>query len=222
VLDECHNVIDMATEINSDRITPYSLRICLKDLEIFRSPSIMQRFVKILLSHLEKKKKSLSVTEIEIKAEDFLLQVYSRLGFSNLNDFKNLVRDLHTFSASIHDDKVANGDVSRDFVGALAEFWLKWIRCYLLDNYFFCYSLKRVREKPIISMEIVALDPRDIVTPILKECYTSVHLSGTVNPYVYNNLMGLRESGKSYKGIVANSPFQKENIKAIITEGSNV
>ncbi len=54
VLDECHNVIDMATEINSDRITPYSLRICLKDLELFRSPSIMQKFVKILLNHLEK------------------------------------------------------------------------------------------------------------------------------------------------------------------------
>ena len=213
------NVIDMATEINSDRITPYSLRICLKDLEIFRSPSIMQRFVKVLLSHLEKKKKSLRVAEIEIKAEDFLLQVYSRLGLSNLNDFKNLVRDLHNFSISIHDEKVANGDISRDFVGALAEFWLKWMRCYLLDNFFFCYNLKRVREKPIISIEIVALDPRDIVIPILKECYTSVHLSGTVNPYVYNNLMGLRESGKSYKGIVASSPFKKENIKAIITEG---
>lgn len=219
VLDECHNVIDMATEINSDRITPYSLRICLKDLELFRSPSVMQRFVKVLLSHLEKKKKSISVVEIEIKAENFLLQVYSNLGLSNLNDFKTFVRDLHDFSASIHEQKVANGDISRDFVGALAEFWLKWIKCYLLDNYFFCYNLKRVKERPIISIEIVALDPRDIVIPILKECYTSVHLSGTVNPYVYNNLMGLRESGKSYKGIVAGSPFQKENIKAIITEG---
>jgi len=159
------------------------------------------------------------VAEIEIKAENFLLRVYSQLGFSNLNDFKNLVRDLHNFGISIQDEKIANGDISRDFVGALAEFWLKWIRSYLLDNYFFCYNLKRVRERHIISIEIVALDPRDIVIPILKECYTSVHLSGTVNPYVYNNLMGLRESGKSYKGIVASSPFQKENIKAMITEG---
>ncbi len=72
---------------------------------------------------------------------------------------------------------------------------------------------------PSISIEIIALDPREIAIPILKECYTSLHLSGTVNPYVYNNLMGLQQSGKSYKGIIAESPFQRQNIKAIITEG---
>ena len=31
--------------------------------------------------------------------------------------------------------------------------------------------------------------------------------------------MGLNECGKSYKGIIADSPFNKRNIKAIITEG---
>ena len=45
VLDECHNIIDVATEINSKKITPYSLRICLKDHEMYRSPILMQSFV---------------------------------------------------------------------------------------------------------------------------------------------------------------------------------
>ncbi|MFW9824964.1 MAG: DEAD/DEAH box helicase, partial [Candidatus Thorarchaeota archaeon] len=40
VLDECHNIIDVATEVNSDRISPYSLRLCLKDLEMYRSPRV--------------------------------------------------------------------------------------------------------------------------------------------------------------------------------------
>ena len=31
--------------------------------------------------------------------------------------------------------------------------------------------------------------------------------------------MGLHESGKKYKGIIADSPFKKQNIKALITEG---
>jgi Rad3-related DNA helicase len=57
VLDECHNVIDVATEVNSNRITPYSLRLCLKDLEMYRSPAIMQRFIRALLDHLDEKKK---------------------------------------------------------------------------------------------------------------------------------------------------------------------
>jgi DNA excision repair protein ERCC-2 len=219
VLDECHNVIDMATEVNSDRITPYSLRLCLKDLEIYRSTNNMQRFVKSLLNHLDKKKKNITDIEKEIDAEKFLAQVYTMMRFSNLNDFKNFITDLQDFSASIHEEKLANGEFSRDYLGFLAEFWIKWMKCYLLDNYFFCYNIKRIKGKSAISMEIVALDPREIAIPILRECYTSVHLSGTVNPFVYNNLMGLQNSGKCYKGIVAGSPFHKKNIKAIITEG---
>jgi len=219
VLDECHNVIDMATEVNSDRITPYSLRLCLKDLEIYRSQNNMQKFVKSLLNHLDKKKKNLNTYEKEIDAEKFLNQVSTMMRFSNLNDFKNFIIDLQDFSVSIHEEKLANGEVSRDYLGSLAEFWNKWMKCYLLDNYFFCYNVKQIKGKSAISMEIVALDPREIAIPILRECYTSVHLSGTVNPFVYNNLMGLQNSGKNYKGIVADSPFHKKNIKAIITEG---
>jgi DNA excision repair protein ERCC-2 len=218
VLDECHNVTDIATEVNSDRITPYTLRICLKDLEIYRSPTIMQAFVKALISHLEKKKKSIYF-EKEIDAERFLVRLYSILRIENLNEFRNLINDLLDYSASVHEEKLANGDISRDYLGSLADFWKKWIRCYLLENYFFCYNIKEIKGKSTISIEIVALDPREIAIPILKECFTSLHLSGTVNPYVYNNLMGLQQSGKSYKGIIADSPFQSQNIKAIITEG---
>jgi DNA excision repair protein ERCC-2 len=219
VLDECHNVIDMATEVNSNRITPYSLRLCLKDLEIYRSPNNMQTFVKALLNHLDRKKKKLDVIEKEIDAEKFLTQLNSVMRFSTQNEFKNFINDLQEFSVSIHEEKLANGEFSREYLGSLAEFWIKWMNCYLLDNYFFCYNIKQVKGKSAISLEIVALDPREIAIPILRECYTSLHLSGTVNPYVYNNLMGLQNSGKNYKGIIADSPFLKKNIKAIITEG---
>jgi DNA excision repair protein ERCC-2 len=88
-----------------------------------------------------------------------------------------------------------------------------------LENYFFCYNIREVKGKRSISLEIVALDPREIAIPILKKGYTCLNLSGTVNPYVYNNLMGLNECGKSYKGIIADSPFSKKNIKAIIIDG---
>ncbi|MHA2287981.1 MAG: helicase C-terminal domain-containing protein, partial [Promethearchaeota archaeon] len=219
VLDECHNVIDMATDVNSDRMTPYSLRLCLKDLEMYRSTSDMQRFVKSLLNHLDRKKKTITALEKEIDAEKLLTQVYTMMRFSSLNEFKNFIVDLQDFGVSVHEEKLANGEVSRDYLGPLAEFWMKWMKSYLLDNYFFCYTIKKIKGKTSISMEIVALDPREIAIPILKECYTSLHLSGTVNPYVYNNLMGLQSSGKGYKGIVADSPFLKKNIKALITEG---
>ncbi len=221
VIDECHNVIDVATEVSSKKITPYSLRLCLKDLEMYRSPILMQSFAKILIDQLNTQKEDLRIEEKAIKPDKFLEIIYKKLGFNDLNRFKNFIEDFNDFGLSIHEEKLANGEISRDFVGYLAEFWLKWLNTYSLDNYFFCYNVKEVKGRKSISLEIVALDPREIVIPILKRGYTSLNLSGTVNPYVYNNLMGLNDCGKSYKGIIADSPFSKKNIKAIITEGVN-
>jgi len=219
VIDECHNIIDVATEVNSQKITPYSLRLCLKDLEMYRSPVLMQSFVKILLDQLNEQKINLRSNEKPVQPERQLQSIYIKLGFQDLNKFKNFVEDIHDYSVSIHEEKLANGEISRDFVGSLAEFWLKWLKTYTLDNYFFCYNTQEIKGKRSISLEIVALDPREIAIPILKKSYTCLNLSGTVNPYVYNNLMGLNECGKSYKGIIADSPFRRKNIKAIIVDG---
>ncbi|MHA1885358.1 MAG: DEAD/DEAH box helicase family protein, partial [Promethearchaeota archaeon] len=219
ILDECHNILDVATEVNSERLTPYALRLCLKDLEMYRSPLLMQNFVRTLMDEMTEQKDVLKLGDKEIQPDRYLNHLLRNLGIRDLNTFKVLVEEIHEFSTSIHQEKVSNGTVSRDFLGSFAEFWLKWLRCYTLDNYFFCFNLKENKGKRSVSLEIVALDPREIVIPILKRAYSSLSLSGTVNPFVYNNLMGLNECGKSYKGIIAHTPFQKENIKAVIVEG---
>ncbi|TFG06727.1 MAG: hypothetical protein EU539_06860 [Promethearchaeota archaeon] len=219
IIDECHNIIDVATDVNSERITPYSLKICLKDLEMYRSPLIMQNFVNLLLNHLNKQKNVLNESEKAIKPDRFLKKICEKLDFSDLNEFENLVKEMFEFSLAIHEEKIANGEISRDFLGSFAEFWLKWIKTHLLDNYFFCYNLQKNNDKKNIALEIVALDPREIAIPIYKNCYACLNLSGTVNPYIFNNLMGFRDNGKKFKGIIADSPFQKKNIKALIVEG---
>ena len=221
IIDECHNIIDVATDVNSDRITPYSLKLCLSDLEMYQSPILMESFVKILIDHLNKKKEVLREDEKPVAADMLLELIYKKLGFSDLNEFNNFINDLIDYGLSIHEEKLADGKVSRDFIGALGEFWLKWMKTYSLDNYFFCYNIRKNKGKRAIALEIVALDPREIAIPIIKNCYTCLNLSGTVNPYVFNNLMGLNNSGKSYKGIIADSPFNKKNIKAVIVEGVN-
>ena len=221
VMDECHNLIDIATDVNSNKITPYLLRLCLKDLEMHASPIKMQSFVKILLDTLNHEKKVIGTEEKALNPGKFVETLYKKLGFHDLNGFKILMEDLNSLSVSIHEVKLSNGEISRDFLGSLSEFWLKWLKTYFLENYFFCYNVKKVREKKSISLEIVALDPREMVIPVLKRAYASLNLSGTVNPYVFNSLMGFNESGKSFKGIIADSPFKKKNIKAIITKGFN-
>jgi len=219
VIDECHNLIDVATEINSERISPYLLRLCLRDLELYSSPILLQNFVNLLLNHIEKKSKTLDVDEKEIDPALFLKGINKSLGLSSLKQLENLIKDLFDYGTSLHEERIANGEFSRNNIGSLAEFWLKWFNTYLLPNYFFCYSIKQIKGRRSASIEIVALDPRDITIPLLKDCFTCLNLSGTVNPYVYNNLIGFKESGKTYNGIIANSPFRKDNINALIIDG---
>lgn len=219
VIDECHNLIDVATEINSERISPYLLRLCLRDLELYSSPILLQNFVNLLLNHIEKKSKTLDVDEKEIDPALFLKGINKSLGLSSLKQLENLIKDLFDYGTSLHEERIANGEFSRNNIGALAEFWLKWFNTYLLPNYFFCYSIKQIKGRRSASIEIVALDPRDITIPLLKDCFTCLNLSGTVNPYVYNNLIGFKESGKTYNGIIADSPFRKDNINALIIDG---
>ncbi len=219
IIDECHNLIDVATEINSERISSYLLRLCLRDLELYSSPISLQNFVNLLLNHIEKKSKTLDVDEKEIDPALFLKGINKSLGLSSLKQLENLINDLLDFGTSLHEDKIANGEFSRNNIGSLAEFWLKWFNTYLLPNYFFCYSIKQIKGRRSASIEIVALDPRDITIPLLKDCFTCLNLSGTVNPYIYNNLIGFKESGKTYKAIIAKSPFNKDNINALIIDG---
>ena len=221
VLDECHNLIDIATDVNSDRITPYSLRLCLKDLEMYRSPVLMQSFVKILIDLLEENKERLRIKEKAVNSYNMLENISKKLGFKDLTELKNFFTELYDFGFSITEEKLADGQVTRNYVGSLADFWLKWLNTYYLDNYFFSYTVRNSIGKKSISLEIVALDPREVTIPILQKGYTSLSLSGTVNPYVYNKLIGLNESSKKYKGIIAASPFKKENIKALIIKGIN-
>ena len=60
--------------------------------------------------------------------------VYKKLGFQDLNQFKNLIEDIYEYSISIHEEKIANGEIARDFVGNLAKFWLKWLKTYSLEK----------------------------------------------------------------------------------------
>ncbi|TXT67354.1 MAG: ATP-dependent DNA helicase [Promethearchaeota archaeon] len=222
VLDEAHNLIDVSTEVNSLRISPYLLARCLTDVDRIRARAgIMRRFILLLQNQLDKKKSNLNAAETPIKPEKILNSIITKLGYADLTQFETLLQEIDDYGLALQEEKIVNGEFAPNFLSSLAEFWQKWIRCYSLENYFFCYTLRSThnKRKKSVSIEIVALDPREVTIPLLSTCYTSLHLSGTINPYVYNHLMGLMKTGKPYKGIIADSPFKKKNIRALITEG---
>ncbi|MFX1600693.1 MAG: helicase C-terminal domain-containing protein [Promethearchaeota archaeon] len=212
VVDECHNVIDMAIKVKSDKLTLSFLNSCLQDLESNVIPSQYTKFINFLIDHLKQKSRELPNSSIiKINPFDFLNNIYMTL---NVNLAAELER-LHFILQGLPILK----RIELNRLRMLGNFWQKWIEKCRSKRYFFCYHKLKKNNENTISLEIVALEPREVTIPLFRHTYACINLSGTVNPYIYKTLTGLDRKYTGYKEIIANSPFNSKNIKALIIEG---
>ena len=221
IIDECHNIIDVSTNNNSSKISPYFLKYCYTDLITYKGSELMIKFVKLLNTILEKAKEKTKDIEIRIDPDDFLSSLYKRFRFNNSNDFLLFIEQIAEFSEIVMFNKYRDNILTKDYLGNLAKFWLKWLDAYKSNSYFFCFYKSQKTKNTNIYLEIVSLDPRIVTLPLLKASFASLHLTGTVNPHVYSNLIGLNHGDKTYTEIITPSPFKKENIKAFIIKDLN-
>ena len=221
VIDECHNIIDVATEMNSDKLIPSFLTLCLNDLYMYNSPEEYTQFVTLIRDRLEQKRKALRYGETEIDAGLFLRSVNKKLKLGSVKKFKEFIDKLKAFHEVQRAVQNKDKTVSKDHLKFFIKFWVKWYEKRNSDKFFFCHNVQKINNRKYISLEIAALDPRDITVPIFKRSFACLNLTGTVNPHVFNSLTGLNDRTKGYKEIIATSPFKKNHIKAIITEGVN-
>ena len=221
IQDECHNLIDIATDVNSETIIPYHLTNCMTDLSKYKGEEIFKTLVKSLQNTFRSRKEKLKEGEAIIDPESFLINLIKKIGLKDIYEFKEKVIELLAFSEYVREEKADKDIVSRDHLGNLAKFWLKWLKVYTLDSYFFCYRKELSGERTFLSIEINALDPREISIPILRTAFSTVNLTGTVIPHVFINLMGFNNCEKDIKEIIGESPFPKENIRAFISRGIN-
>jgi len=171
--------------------------------------------------------------ETELNPEAVLEQILKRLKLETKTEFKRFLEELDTLYGSFDSKTKDKARISQNQIPFLVKFWLNWFKKCESEKYFFCYNVKSFNKRKFISLEIVALDPREITLSLFKGSYSCLNLTGTVNPYVFNNLTGLNykfkndtngnsnEGTKGYTEILADSPFKSRNIKALITEGIN-
>ena len=223
VIDECHNIIDVATQVNSEKLIPYFLTSCLNDMYDLRLSEKYVQFVNFLKNHLSQKIRDLRSGEYAINAAEFLSNLCKRLKLKNFSEFPIFLMNLLTEYDSKKESlkKSDNKEVSKDNIKYLVKFWMRWSEKCDSKKFFFCYHVKKSGSRKFIAMEIVALDPRDITLQIFKKSYACLNLTGTVNPYVYKHLTGLHWKKEGYTEIIAQSPFNSRNILALITEGVN-
>ena len=221
ILDEAHNIIDVATEVNSKRLTPYQARKCLADLNSIRCDEKFKFFARMILNHLDRRKHEIPLGDTRIDASNVLRIMKKKLGLTSAIEFNVFLDRMRDVGREVSSEKRHENDSSPDHIDTFVSFWEKFADNSDSESFFFCYNVRVSQKKRYISMEIIALDPRDITGRIFNSVRSTLCLSGTVNSKIFSAQTALDRKKSGFESIIAQSPFPSRNIKAIITKGVN-
>lgn len=207
ILDEAHNVPDVATEIASDQLTYFAVQQMIKEAEVLDIQPIID-FGEYLLGVMDDLKEKIT-DEMTISPQLTLKKVFQNLEMSVFSE------QLIKLGENWQKMQLNQGKNPRSYLFSVGTFWMNWFLKMNLNSYFFCatkYSTRGGTES--IRLEIVSLDPKEILDPLLSKVYSSISFSGTIEPiHYYTDIVGLPKSSTNELSLP--SPFPKDNVLAL-------
>ena len=212
VLDEAHNLPDLAIRLGSDMMSTISLSSAQREAVEYEEPDIL-----LLLQLLEQIMEELAE---KYNLEDEVLLTYDEL-VSRLPGHEQrlleLFRYMRKVGEEIQKDRLRKGRPPRSYIHGCACFLLSWLNVKEREDY--CYLIKKFytrRGHPALRLEIVDLDPRNVTTQVLSNIYSSVLMSGTLTPLpAFAEVIGLQ----NYEMKTFPTPFRKANIFVAAARG---
>jgi len=222
IMDECHNLGDILSEIDSSRLTNYSLQQARKELGANNAHDDYLRIVDTWIQLINE-------LELQVKNEEYpldpdpILQRLSRdVRVDSIDELQDAILDLKAYGEGLLEEKISAGLNPIDFIGNVALFIEKLIHVRNNKGYFFCLVPKQLKNgEKTIQVEIVSLDPREIAKPLFTGCFSTCSCSGTLHAETYTKILGMNESDRKINTIEISSPFPKNHIKAILVDQLN-
>lgn len=211
IVDEAHNIPDFARELRSMELSVNSLENMEKEALNYGNPQVlgynMADIAEFLKEAVYRMQKFVEDEEGIIPHYAFEEEVSDILGIS-INDFDTLAKDLIYYGEMVREDKVKHRKLPRSYIHHTGSFLYFW-----KDAYSYEY-IRLIKWGKVPSLEVYCLDPA-IVTDALLNVHSSIHLSGTLEPEEYRNIIALPENTitKRYP-----SPFPKENLKILYVD----
>ena len=87
IQDECHNLIEVATDVNSERILPYYLTNCISDLNSYNGEEIYKNLARNLQKSFNSIKKKIKEGEAYIDPASFLNSLIKTIGLNDMYEF---------------------------------------------------------------------------------------------------------------------------------------
>jgi len=213
IVDEAHNLPEVAVEIASDTLTLFVIRQAQREAERFSYPDIAafsKRFHAIM-------ERMLAQIENESYLPPYLL-IETLERKTEIDEPEMFFEYLHEAGFTVRQALLSRGRHPRSYIHKLGEFLLKWLETRDDPSYTHVLS-KYVTKRGSVSakLEIVALDPAKITAPVFSSVYSTICMSGTLEPLgSYARVTRLPENTLCR---AVPSPFLREHVLSLVCCG---
>lgn len=213
IVDEAHNLPETAINISSRSISLFVLKQAELEAKKFGNKEIAF-FANFLRNEIEELTSSL-IGE-KIIHPQLLLEMLQKFG--NVANPIAFFNELHEIGDSIKRKLLSEGKNPRSYIHGMSEFLISWLKTMKEESFINLASAYYTREKvKSAKIEIIALDPSKITSPVFSSTYANIIMSGTLQPLqAYALINKLPEN--TVQSLIP-SPFPKENILPIVCLG---
>jgi len=213
VVDEAHNLPDTAVEISSSSLSLFVLKQAEAEARKFEQEDICS-FAKLMREEVERLTDD--IRKEAVIAPETIMEIVKKHG--NISNPREYFEHAHEVGTLIKRNLLAEGKNPRSYIHGMSEFLLKWLETLGDESFINVVSKYVTRDKVTTAkLEIVALDPSRITLPVFSTAYSSVLMSGTLQPLeAFARITRLPESAAK---LVLPSPFPKEHVLSIVCLG---
>jgi len=213
IVDEAHNLPETAIDISSSSLSLFVIRKAELEAKKYENKEI-EDFTRFFRTEIEKLTGNINREQI-IPAESIIEILQKHGNIANPRDF---FEQLHEVGSSIRRNLLAEGKYPRSYIHGMSEFLLRWLETLQDGSFTHVASSYFTREKvKTAKLEIVALDPSKVTSPVFSSTYSNIVMSGTLQPLqAYARITKLPE--KTVQCVLP-SPFPKEHILSVVCCG---
>jgi DNA excision repair protein ERCC-2 len=213
IVDEAHNLPDTAINISSRSLSLFVLRQAELEAKKFGNDDIafFSNFLRKEIEELTQNLRGEKIIQPEI-----LLEIIRKHG--NIPNPLSFFNNIQEVGKEIKKRLLSEGKNPRSYIHGMSEFLINWINTLNEESFIHLASSFITREKiKTGKIEIVALDPSKITSPVFSSTFSNVIMSGTLQPLNAYALI-TRLPDNTIKSLTP-SPFAKENVLPIVCLG---
>jgi len=213
IIDEAHNLPETAVDIASSRLSLFAIKQAESEAKKFEHKDIAD-FAKIVREQVEDMAGKIT-KEATVNPEYLIDFVKEKAGVDEPQTF---FEHLHDTGVLIKRGLLADGKYPRSFIHVMGYFLLKWLETSKDESFVNVVSKYTSKQGASTArLEIVALDPSKITASVFSQVYSTVVMSGTLQPLeAYIRITKLPDD--TVKNVIP-SPFPKEHVLPLISCG---